>query len=64
MGGSLNYYSKQRFKSGNETELVAAGEFPKCVGLFPDCPKEPDLMNSMCRTCPKTDGMKKPRTEE
>ncbi|MFA6269257.1 MAG: hypothetical protein WCW13_05050 [archaeon] len=64
MGGSLTYYSKQKFKSTNEAELVGAGEFPACKGLFPDCPEEPSLMASMCRTCPKTDGMKKPRTEE
>jgi hypothetical protein len=64
MGGSLNYYSKQKFKSNNESEIVAAGEFPKCSGLYPDCPKEPSLTESMCRTCPKTDGMKKPRPEE
>lgn len=64
MGGSLTYYSKQKFKSTNESEIVGAGEFPKCKGLYPDCPEEPSLMNSMCRTCPKTDGMKKPRPEE
>jgi len=47
-----------------ETQLKGAGEFPKCKGLYPDCPDEPNLMNSMCRTCPKTDGMKKPKLED
>jgi len=61
LGGKLNYDAPKRFKSANESVIALAGEFPKCKGLYPDCPEEPSLMNSMCRTCPKTDGMKKPK---
>lgn len=61
MGGKLNYDAPKKFKSANESVISLAGEFPKCKGLYPDCPEEPSLMNSMCRTCPKTDGMKKPK---
>lgn len=70
MGGGLNYERESMSKRHADTnyfnrlKLVGAGEFPACKGLFPDCPEEPSLMNSMCRTCPKTDGMKKPKIEE
>jgi len=64
MGGSLTYYQKQKFKTEGESEMAKAGFFPSCKGFFPDCPDEPSLMNSMCRTCPKTDGIKKPKMEE
>lgn len=61
LGGKLNYDAPKRFKSANESVISLAGEFPKCKGLYPDCPDEPSLMDSMCRTCPKTEGMKKPK---
>jgi hypothetical protein len=64
MGGTLTYNSQKRFKTANESVISLAGEFPKCKGLYPDCPEEPSLMNPMCRTCPKTEGMKKPKLEE
>lgn len=64
MGGTLNYNSPKRFKTANESVISLAGEFPKCKGLYPDCPNEPSLMDPMCRTCPKTEGMKKPKIEE
>jgi len=51
-------------KSENEKLISFSKDFPNCKGLYPDCPNEPSLMNSMCRTCPKTDGMKKPRIGE
>ncbi|OQA31040.1 MAG: hypothetical protein BWY55_00667 [archaeon ADurb.Bin336] len=65
MGGSLNYdkeYArlvKSRSKSEQERQLSLAGEFPACKGLYPDCPENPSLTERMCRTCPKTDGLKK-----
>jgi hypothetical protein len=62
--GGLNYWKTQKFKSEPESEFMKKGLFPSCKGAFPDCPEEPSLMNSMCRTCPKTDGMKKPKLEE
>ena len=64
MGGGLNYDKVQRGKSENQRLLAGGGEFPNCKGLYPDCPTEPSLMSSMCRTCPKTDGMKKPKINE
>jgi hypothetical protein len=64
MGGTLTYNSQKRFKTANESVISLAGEFPKCKGLYPDCPEEPSLANPMCRTCPKTEGMKKPKLEE
>jgi len=59
----LDYTVWQRGKKQNEKDLCAKGQFPNCVGLFPDCPLEPSLCLSMCRTCPKTDGLKKPKFE-
>lgn len=64
MGGTLTYNSQKRFKTANESVISLAGEFPKCKGLYPDCPNEPSLMNPMCRTCPKTEGLKKPKLDE
>ena len=55
---------QRRFKTANESVISLAGEFPKCKGLYPDCPEEPSLMDSMCRTCPKTEGLKKPKPSE
>lgn len=60
----LNYWKTQKFRSEGESEMAKAGQFPACKGFFPDCPEEPSLMNSMCRNCPKTEGMKKPRMDE
>ncbi len=61
--GGLNYDTVKRMSS-IELSYKIAGSFPNCKGFFPDCPQEPSLTNSMCRTCPKTDGMKKPKLEE
>lgn len=55
---------KQSIKSESEKALSYSKDFPNCKGLYPDCPDEPSLMSSMCRTCPKTDGMKKLKLEE
>lgn len=52
----VKHASKQYF---NNLHLQGAGEFPNCKGLYPDCPETPSLDESMCRTCPKTDGIKK-----
>lgn len=51
-------------KSENGKLISFSKDFPNCKGLYPDCPEAPDLMISMCRTCPKTDGIKKPKLEE
>ena len=68
MGGGLNYEKltgkANKPVSENEKAIAFSKDFPNCKGLYPDCPNEPSLMNSMCRTCPKTDGMKKPRIGE
>ncbi|HPM85701.1 MAG TPA: hypothetical protein PLI99_01245 [archaeon] len=70
MGGSINNEKdsqiKQRatIKSENERLISNSKDFPNCKGLYPDCPEKPDLTTSMCRTCPKTDGIKKPRIGE
>jgi hypothetical protein len=61
LGGIKSYDAPKKFKTTNESVISLAGEFPKCKGLYPDCPEEPSLMNPMCRTCPKTDGLKKPK---
>ena len=50
-------------KSEHEKTIAFSKDFPNCKGLYPDCPDAPDLMLSMCRTCPKTDGIKKPRLD-
>lgn len=62
--GGLDYTVWQRGKSEKERILFAAGKFPSCKGLFPDCPNEPTLECRTCVCCPKTDGLKKPRMEE
>ena len=64
MGGTLTYDKVQRGKSENERILAGGGEFPNCKGLYPDCPDTPSLDERMCKTCPKTDGLKKPKLEE
>ena len=61
--GGLDYTKWQHGKKQNEKDLCGKGIFPNCTGLFPDCPNEPSLNLSMCRTCPKTDKIKKPRME-
>ena len=69
LGGSLTYntgeYQKRYTRNNPESAkiLKTSGDFPNCKGLYPDCPETPDLMNKMCRTCPKTDGIKKPKPE-
>lgn len=55
---------KASIKTDGEKVITHSKDFPYCKGLYPDCPETPDLMNSMCRTCPKTDGMKKPKIEQ
>jgi len=71
MGGGTVYYDKGNFESQkktikpeNEKIIFGSKDFPNCNGLYPDCPETPDLKISMCRTCPKTDGLKKPRLED
>jgi hypothetical protein len=55
----LDYTKWQRGKKENERILAGGGEFPFCKGLFPDCPETPNINCSMCRTCPKTEKVKK-----
>lgn len=63
--GGLNYDRiEKRHVNYTEKTLTFSKDFPNCKGLYPDCPNEPSLMNSMCRTCPKTDGLKKPKLDE
>jgi len=70
MGGSLTYDTggyQKRYNSNNPENakvIKNSGDFPNCKGLYPDCPEVPSLMVSMCRTCPKTDGIKKPKIGE
>ena len=61
MGGIKNYEQKKIVKSATQRLIDAAGEFPKCKGLYPDCPESPTLSDRNCRTCPKTDDIKKPK---
>ena len=67
MAGSVNYdksslaAQKKSILSENEKIIVFSKDYPNCKGLYPDCPEAPGLDISMCRSCPKTDGMKKPR---
>jgi hypothetical protein len=49
--------------SENEKQILYSKDFPECKGLYPDCPKTPSLDESMCKTCPKTEGLKKPKQE-
>lgn len=51
-------------KSENEKLIQNSKDFPNCKGLYPDCPDEPSLYSSMCRTCPKTEELKKPKIED
>jgi len=53
---NIKHASKQYWA---EWELGQKGEFPNCKGLYPDCPETPSLDERMCRTCPKTEGIKK-----
>jgi hypothetical protein len=55
---------KASIKSEGEKAIMASGDFPDCKGLFPDCPENPSLEESMCRTCPKTDDLKKPKLDD
>ncbi|MCX6800846.1 MAG: hypothetical protein NTZ73_01530 [Candidatus Diapherotrites archaeon] len=43
--------------------LIFSKDFPNCKGLYPDCPSNPSLTEKNCRTCPKTDELKKPKME-
>jgi len=69
MGGIKSYDAdaakaqRSSIKSDAERMIEFSKDFPNCKGLYPDCPETPDLMCSMCRTCPKTDGIKKPKPE-
>jgi hypothetical protein len=64
MGLNYDRLKDAKGKSENERILAGNGVFPDCKGLFPDCPETPSLMDKNCRTCPKTDGLKKPRIED
>lgn len=65
MGGSLTYETdgyQKRYNNKNPENartINNAGDFPDCKGLYPDCPENPSLDERMCRSCPKTDGLKK-----
>ena len=50
---------KYTIKPESQRALDNSGEFPDCKGLYPDCPETPSLDERMCKTCPKTDGLKK-----
>lgn len=51
-------------KSDFEKASMGFGDFPECKGMYPDCPEKPSLTDKNCRTCPKTDGLEKPKTKE
>jgi hypothetical protein len=63
MGGTLTYDKVQRGKSENQRILAGGGIFPDCKGFYPDCPERPSLLDNKCRSCPKTDDVKKPKLE-
>lgn len=54
---------KKTLKSEGEKFFNNSAEFPDCRGLYPDCPETPSLLDKNCRTCPKTDDLKKPKLE-
>lgn len=68
MGGTTNYdqiRSKFRtIKPPEQKALDAAGDFPNCKGLYPDCPTIPNITESMCRSCPKTEGIERPKIKK
>lgn len=68
MGSFLNYEKLKekgnRPVSQNEKDIKFSKDFPNCKGLYPDCPENPSLTDRNCRTCPKTDGIKKPKIGE
>jgi len=49
--------AERSVKSPNEKLIIQAQQagFPKCKGLYPDCPEKPSLDCSMCRSCPVND---------
>lgn len=61
----MTYYEKNLYQNRKqmknvktETEKLidqAKNAFPKCKGLYPDCPEKPDKKDSMCKTCPILD---------
>lgn len=51
-------------KNEFEKSELNHGDFPNCKGLYPDCPENPSPNENMCRTCPKTDELKKPKLED
>jgi len=66
--GGLNYEKDKPTAKFNKTywakwELGQKGEFPNCKGLYPDCPEIPNLLDSKCRNCPKTEDVEKPKLE-
>ena len=67
MSGGLNYEKMNgnvnKPKPENEKAILYAGEFPNCIGLYPDCPEKPSLLDSKCMNCPKTDDVVKPKIE-
>lgn len=69
MGGGLNYEASKPTAKFNQEywakwERGQVADFPHCKGLYPDCPETPSLTNKNCRTCPKTDEIKKPKLGE
>ena len=52
---TLNQKYSVKFDSTKRMELAEKSGFPKCKGLYPDCPEVPDKNHKMCRTCPVLD---------
>lgn len=55
---------KYTIKTDGERKIEFSQDFPNCKGLYPDCPEIPSLLDSMCRTCPKTGNLKKPKIQQ
>jgi len=46
---------RKHFAIFKKSELTKSyGKFPKCIGTYPDCPKEIDVKNppDICKRCP------------
>jgi len=59
MGLNYDRLKDAKGKPENEKMLMGGGEFPECKGFYPDCPKNPNLLDSKCRNCPKTEDIEK-----
>ena len=63
MGLTYEKDHQAKVKSFAQKRIGDRDEFPACKRLYPDYPKTPSLMDKNCRTCPKTDDLKKPKIE-